>query len=324
MMGTMASTAKIGEKPFASWKKIGACASGAVWAKAMMTPAKSATVTARTWTAASSRRASRRRTNQKAISAATPVARITSLTVEVEATADGDERGRPGQQGVRPQDVADDAQARRIDRPVDVRQPAASQEEGDQGRRSGQDERRPRPDRLREQVHEGGGDPDPGAVRGIGEADGGRARDAVVGQGDPGQRDRDRESDAACRQEPADDEQGSPFAKHRQRLAHGQQAESDQEHAPTPTEVADDATDQEAGRLGDDDEQVDRLDLRAGAEGGLDGRRRRAEDMGIEPGRERGQDGDDEDAELLPIARDVQDLRWHPGDDARAEGHREG
>ncbi len=191
---------------------------------------------------------------------------------QVEATADGDERGGPGQQGIRPQDVADDAQARRIHRPIHLWQPAASQEEGDQGRRSGQDERGPRPDRLREEVHEGGGDPDAATVGGIGEADGGRTRDTVVGDRHPGQGDRHREADASPRQHPSDREERPPFTQHRHGLADGQEAESDQEDASTPTQVADDAADEEPGRLGDDGQQIDRLDLRTRPEGGLDGR----------------------------------------------------
>ena len=118
-MGTIASTARIGEKPFASWKKRGACASGAVCAKAMMTPAKSATVTARTWIAASSALVQLAPDQREGDQRRDAGGQDHQPDGEVEASADGDERGRPGQQGVGPQDVADDAQARRVDRTID-------------------------------------------------------------------------------------------------------------------------------------------------------------------------------------------------------------
>ncbi len=172
-------------------------------------------------------------------------------------------------------------------------------------RRSRQDERGPRSDRLREEVHEGLRDPDTSAIGGIREADGGRTGHPVVGDRHPRQGDRHRKADASPSQHPSDGEEGATFPHHRHGLADGQEAQSDQEHASTPTQVTDHATDEEPGRLGDDGQQVDRLDLGARAQRGLDGRRRGAEDMRIESGRQRGDDRGEQDAELLPVAGDV-------------------
>ena len=130
MMGTIASTARTAETPLASWKKRGTWASGAVWAKAMTTPAKSATVTARTWMAASSRRAIAAPQQREGGQGPDARGEDDQPCLETEAAAHGDERDRAGQQPVGPEDVDQHGPSRRVDGSVHVGQRPAGDDAG--------------------------------------------------------------------------------------------------------------------------------------------------------------------------------------------------
>jgi hypothetical protein len=123
----MASTAKIGEKPFASWKKIGAVT--AAPSGRGDDHASSATVTARPWTLPRAAAVSDQPEGDQRRDAS---GQDHQPDREAEATAHGDEPGGPASKAYA-QDIADGAHARRIDRTIDVWQPSAGHEKGDKG-----------------------------------------------------------------------------------------------------------------------------------------------------------------------------------------------